>query len=305
MLISQLGNAKDVIGRLLAVNGLEKRKTKQSVEALVSAMNEDGHYGVRRGAATALRRIGTDRAFQSLVSSWSNQKDARVRQTVVQQITRFYRPAAKTALLKVADSESNPAIASEAIKGLGKYQDGDSLAAIKRALRHESFGNRVALAAVAALGDYADPDQAKDLLKMLDDRHKDFSNRGFGRALRTLGSLARELDDRDDVREFLNDIASDPNSQVRGSAIDALGNLGDRRVAAMLKSLSDDEQSDRVSSAAKSALQKLSAEERLVPKEVEELRRQLAELRDSQTKLEEQLIEMKKVQSAKKEKANP
>ena len=70
MLLAQLENPTDVIGRLQAIEGLARRKTHRSVEALTAALQHDPFYGVRATAAKSAV-IGTDQAFEGLLASRS------------------------------------------------------------------------------------------------------------------------------------------------------------------------------------------------------------------------------------------
>lgn len=304
MLMAQLQNSDDIIGRLLAVKGLQTRRTQKSVNALKKVLNEDGHHGVRRSAATALRTIGTDNAFEAILDS-REQSDARVRNSVVGAIGRFYRPEAMKALVEVVEKETNPDIVSSAIRSLGKFQDDESIAVIRRSLRHESFGNRVALSAVSALGDHADSSEIPELLDVLESRRDELSNRGYGRALGTLAKLGRTLGDdensqkiRGRVRKFLHKEAGDSDSPIRAAAITAIGEFGDSGSVPMLKSLTDENRKDGVGKAARAALESVTAKKDFVPKEVNEMRSQIAELKRSQEKLRDELKELREKKAA-------
>ena len=120
MLIRQLEDDEDVIGRLYAVRDLTARRTNAAVAALQKALGNDPFYGVRIEAASGLRKIGNDDAYQALSES-VEQSDARVRRAVVDQIGKFYRTETRDLLCELLDVEKNPAIVSAAVRSLGKF----------------------------------------------------------------------------------------------------------------------------------------------------------------------------------------
>ncbi len=83
MLLEDLKQLDDMIGRLLACKQLASRKTQEVTNALRKVMLEDPFFGVRRFAADALDRIKTAESQLALQESWNQQSDARVRSRVV------------------------------------------------------------------------------------------------------------------------------------------------------------------------------------------------------------------------------
>ncbi len=261
---------------------------------MIAALQHDPFYGVRVTAARALRRIGTDEAFEGLLAS-RDQEDARVRLAVVENLGRFYREETGQALQAIVKSEVNPAIAAAALSSLAKFQTPEVAKLIRHSLRSESFGNDVAVAAINALRKQADSANTDELLAVIRDRKKDFSQRGMAAALETLATLAHGLDNKDAVREYLHDIVADSQSPARSAAISALGTLGDEKSLALLEDLSEDRE-DRVARIAKQAAESIEKQRVFVPSEVVEVRGLLRELKQSQARLEEQLAELKAMQ---------
>ncbi len=293
MLLAQLENPTDVIGRLQAIEGLARRKTHRSVEALTAALQHDPFYGVRATAAKALQKIGTDEAFEGLLASRS-QDDARVRLAVVENLGRFYREEAGQTMQSIVVSESNPAIAAAALGSLAKYQTPDAAKLIRQSLRSESFGNDLATAAIVALRKQADSAHTAELLEVLRDRQSDFSRGSMAVGLDTLARLAHGMENKDAVREYLQGLVADSQSPLRTAAISALGTLGDPKSLALLQDLSDDRE-DRVARVAKQAAETLEKERTFVPSEVVEVRQLLRELKQSQIQLEKQLDELRAI----------
>ena len=292
MLEKQLANVDDVVGRLLAARALGKKDTKKAIAALRRALNSDAFYGVRIAAAKALPKIGSDAAYEALASS-RQQTDARVRQAVVENLGKFYRPEALKQLFDVVDNEANPAIVATAIRALSKYPAHEVSGRLEAALQRESFGNEIASAAVNALGDTGDVAMRGKLLRMVKADRQKFSDRDYAEALQVLAKLWRDADDKQPARVMLETSLRDPARRVRSGAIQALGELGDPQVVAALESFAEREGTGRDATAAREAVKKLQNEAPFVPREVRELRKLVAELRKEQQEFSKELETLK------------
>src|SRR5205823_1391704 len=109
LLYAQLADPEDVIGRLQAIEQLAERRDRESIAKLKGVLNDDPFFGVRVEAARALRTIHNDESLDVLLTS-TEQKDARVRRQVGQDIAGFYRDKAYEASLKTIEREKNPDI---------------------------------------------------------------------------------------------------------------------------------------------------------------------------------------------------
>lgn len=292
MLAAQLENQDDVIGRLRAVEGLAKRDTHQSVAALKTALNQDPFYGVRIAASSALQKIGSDESFEALAASL-DQEDARVRLQVVQDLGRFFRDEAREKAIAVIEAEHNPAVAAEAVKTLARHQGPESRRIILEALRSTSFRNELADAAVQAIRMTRDASYRRPLLKALERREAEFTSRGFSAGLETLAQISREIEDQDDVREFLTEQVFHSKRTVRVAAIRALGTLGDPKSAAVLETFAGDERNTQEANAAKRALESLQEKTPAAPAELVEVRNALTELRQESDKLRRTVDDLK------------
>jgi aminopeptidase N len=119
MLDAQLQDEADVLGRVIAIDTLSKRRDKDAVAKLKQALNNDKFYGVRVDAARALRTIHSDDARDALLAS-TKQTDARVRRQVLEGITAFYHESAFKAQTAVLREEKNPDIQALTIGQLGR-----------------------------------------------------------------------------------------------------------------------------------------------------------------------------------------
>lgn len=298
MLYAQLGNESDVIGRLLAVDALKEEKDKKTIARLKKALNADPFYGVRRSASSALREMHSDEAFEAMAESM-DQCDARVRQRVVEDIGRFYRPETLALMEKVLATEKNPAILAEAIGPLGRYHGRQTRQALVKYLQSTSYQNELANAAISAIRRLDDSTFISDLMATLQEDERLFTSWRFGSALDALAHIARNEDDRTQVREFLLRYVNQPRPSIQGGAILALGTLGDPKAIPVVETFRGEEPHDRIERYAERAMEKLREKKLLVPEEIVELRQTVDELKKETEKLKEDLEDLKKQVEAK------
>jgi len=297
MLYAQLENQLDVVGRLRAIDDLEKKKDKQTIGKLKDALNNDPFHGVRRSAGAALAHVHTDEAFTALTES-RDQSDARVRLAVVELIGDFYRDESFAVSRDVLADEKNPAILAVAIRNLGRYHAPETRHLVSEYLKSTSYRNELAEAAIRAIGQLDDPSYIGELTAMLEDAGPSTEWR-FGSGLTTLGRIARNEDDRTAVREFLAGFVNHPNDYIAGSALTALGTLGDPQAIPIVETFQGTEPRNSKQRRAQRALEALREKKLLVPEEITELRKVVDELKDETKKLKEELEEMKKRDDAK------
>jgi aminopeptidase N len=300
MLYAQLENADDVIGRLRAVDALEKKNDKKTTKRLKKSLNQDAIHAVRIKAAQALEEIHTNEAFDALAAS-TDQSDARVRLAVVTQIGKFYRSEGLELLKDVLSSEKNPEILYQAIQSLGQYHGKETRKLLVRYLKSKSYRNQLADAAISAIRASADSYFINDLIKALKGRQELFTSSGFSSGLSTLARLASKEDNKTEVRKFLLGYVNHPRRTIQAGAIRALGTLGDPKAAAVIETFTGDDGRDYIQRTAKRALEELSKEKELVPKEILELRETVDELKKSNEKVKEELEDIKKRLDAKKD----
>lgn len=309
LLLAQLANPDDVIGRLLAVEILSGRRDRESVARLKQALNEDPFHGVRLEAANALRTIHSDEALEALLAS-TTQADARVRRQVREALRGFYRERVLASAREALPAERNPDIVAELVRTFGPYPDPSTQELLLAKLRSDSFRNGVADAAIAAMRAQDDPAFVAPLLETLRTREAAFTTGDFAQALGTLAHLARHEDDKTPVREFLVSQTGSRKRSVGTAAIRALGTLGDPRALAAVETFTTAAKDSPERRAAEDAAGKLRAARKPVDefralrdevlgfqKENRELRREFETLKK---KLEEQAAADKDKPKAKK-----
>ena len=233
MVYAELADATDVIGRLLAIEQLAGKPSREAVEKLQHALNTDSCFGARIESAKALRAIHSAPALDALLAS-TNQADARVREQVFAAIAGFYDPKARAAEAAMLARERNPDMQSIAIRDSGAYPQMDR-AVVTQYLDSTSYRNELAGAAISAIRAQDDPAWIEPLRQNLQQREADYPSRAFARGLNTVAYIARDEPNRSRVEEFLLHYTNSKQQPVRLGAIKALGVLGDPRALAALE----------------------------------------------------------------------
>ena len=299
MLYAQLANEQDVIGQFLALQALESHDDQTTIDRIKTQLNQAAFYGTRLAAANALEEVHNDRAYEALVASLE-QPDERVRERVLVNLGEFYRDQSRRILLEQVDGESNPVVVTSCIRSLGRYHHPDVDRLLIGSLDRSSFQNRIAEAAVAAMGKRADPSFVAPLQQALTERHAEFTASGLGSALRTLGRLAGQLDEKDAIRDFLVGFVNDPRGRVQAGAIGGLGGLADPQAIAIVETFESTGRR-QVDRAARNALEALRKETPIVAQEVIDMRKRVTDLAEANKKLAERLDDLEQRLGAKEE----
>ncbi len=297
---ADLKNEADMIGRVLACEGLAKQRTSSAVAALRNAVQNDSFYGVREAAARALREMRTEEATAALVASVS-QADARVRRAVVEELGQCYDDAARAKLIAIAgDADESALVAAAAIESLGRTSGEDASRAIRAALAGRSFHNDRVRAAFLAIRDTNDAAWGPELMDAIAAHETDVDSRDLTEGFLTLAQISQRGRRRDAAYDFLAAYLESPREPVRLAAVEALGELHDPRVRTLLGPYATAGRDDRMARAAKAALKVLDDRGEFVPDEIGELRREVRELREAQEKLKGQLKTLESKDSAEK-----
>jgi len=292
MLDAQLDDNSDVMGRLLAVEQLGSRQDKESIGKLKKVLGSDSFYGVRVEAARALRSIHTEDALAALLGSCS-QTDARVRRTVIENLGGFYDPKACDSGFKVVREEKNPDIVTTALRDLGGYARPELNEVLLKSLKSDSFRNRVADSAIAAMRLQDDTAYIQPLLETLRTREEAFTSYGFSQGLDTLAYLDRHEDKKEAVRQFLMQQLANPKRTVQIGAINALGTLGDPKAIAALEKFAQATADSPQRGAAQRAVASLRADRKPVD-DFKNLRQEVLDLQKANRDLRKEMDDLKK-----------
>lgn len=292
MLYAQLSDPSDMIGRIFAIEQIEKRKDKTAVEKLQNALNLDSFWGVRREAAQALQHMHTDEARAALLAS-TDQSDGRVRRAVVDAIGSFFRSDTPATLAKITENETNPDIQNEALQALAAYPVDEVKDTLIARLRSSSYKDVVANTAISAMRAQQSPVYLDALFSALRDREAELPSRVFNNGLNTLATLAHDEKDKAPFRNFLVAHVNNPKRSVQLAAIRALGTLGDPEAIAALQTFTNAGKETPQRPVAEAAIKQIRAE-KPQSAEVNNLRNEVLKLQKANTELKEDFDDLRK-----------
>lgn len=293
MLVRQLTDDEDVIGRLMAIDEIAKRQDREAIDLLKARLQKDKFYAVRTGASQALRRIHTEEALQALLDS-RDQSDARVRRQVMDDIGGFYRDSARDAALAAFEKEKNPMIIGSILRSLGGYSDPKIKEILLRSIETPSYKNMIADAAVAAMRSQDDPEYIEPILSALNtEKRGAWRSSDVAEALSAVAYLARNESDKARVREFLLSQLESDKQRVRVGAINALAKLGDPKATAPLEKFLSAARENRERSAAQAAVTALR-DPRPAADERKDLRQEVLDLQKANKQLQADLESIRK-----------
>jgi|GEM_PF-429122 len=231
---------------------VEKLWTKGDVEGLIKALGYEKNPHVREHAASALGKIGDERAVEPLIKRLAD-GDRGVQWSAKSALGNMGNSTVEPLIEALKDE--NEGVRRGATSALGKIGDERAVEPLIEALKDEN--EEVRGGAALALGKFGDERAVEPLIEALKDENKDVRNS----ATLVLGEIGDES-----VVEPLIEALKDENEKVRGGAASALGNasaLGkiddERAVELLIEALKDE--SEGYSSDVIEALSKIGGEE--------------------------------------------
>jgi aminopeptidase N len=235
----------DIIGRMLAVEQLGKKKDDATVKQLTEIASGDPHYAIRVEAVEALQQMSND-AARTALAGLTTQPDERVRKAVADALGGIFHPDAHAALVKMVAAEQNPLIVSSIINSFAAWPQEDLVPFLKR----PSYHNMIAAAAIRTLSRQNRQDAVPAIIAAV--KAGGFPARELGTALTAIGSLARGSKD-ETIEPFLRGYLSFPHRVVRIAAANALGDLGDLRAVPVLNAVASQKSNPAATAAADAA----------------------------------------------------
>lgn len=302
MLYSQLEAKDDMIGRMLAADGLSDKTDDQSIAKLKHCLNNDPFFAVRIKASEALRKIHTDESLDALISG-IDQPDARARVYVVKDIGKFFQPKAFSALLKQLKVDRNSAVISSAIFAIGVYNKPEAKEVLLKFLDSDSYKSRLAGAAIYAMRTQADTSFVQPIEETLKKKRSEFSVSTIGTALDAVAYLSRNEKNRESARNYIAEYLHDKKVSVQSSAIRALGTLEDPAAIPLLEAFSHSSKTSPQQSSAEQAIESIRSSNRSFDN-LRELREQITDLQKAQREMKKEMEDAKKRAKAAAEEPN-
>ena len=295
LLVAQVKDETDVIGRIIAFDQLSKSRDKETVDLIAERLRKDPFYGVRIEAADALGKIRNDEALQALIAS-AEQPDARVRQKISIETAGWFDEVAAKFAHRVLEEEKNPDIRHHAARTLGVYPGEKHREALLAALKSDSYQEVLADGAIDAIRARRDAGVLDALIAELENVDNQFSTPAFNNGIRTIATLARDLDNgkqKDRAYHFLVKHASSPRQRIQLAAIQALGTMRDDRAEALLSNFASGTNDASETTAATRALEQLRAN-RTTGSELQSLRTEILDLKKQNDEFRKSFDDLKK-----------
>ncbi len=255
MLIHQLNNDPEVMGRVQAAQTLGKLGGLDAVDALEQAVNSTFFRGVSMEAATALGAIATPAARDALLRC-AKHSLPQVRRAVVSALGNFKHEAVAELLAGIitGGKETSSFVLADAAVALGKTKSDQAFAALEAALKMTSWQEVVRVGALNGLAELGDA-RAADLAIEHAAAGRAWSARPA--AIAALGKLAKKAPRALEALHNLADSEETEQFTLRMSLIGALGEAKSSESRQVLNRMSRTATDGRVKRAITETLSKL------------------------------------------------
>jgi aminopeptidase N len=286
MLRRALAEAPSARGRALAAEALASRDDPKSIEALGEALRDHRlFWGARAAAAQALGNIKSPEAFAHLKGVLRT-RQPKVRRAVVQALGGFKSNEAAELLVRAARDDESLLVAAAACRALGATRQSSAFEALVGLLDRPSWAEVLRAGAISGLAALRD-ERAVEVLR---------ERTRYGvptRARRAAIAALAQLSTARKTRELLEDLLDESDPHLRVEVADALGEIADPKARAALRRQLERDLDGRVRRRIREVLRDLGGrgrrEMRRLREELEDLRRQHADVRARLGKLEDRL----------------
>ena len=226
----QLLHDADVMGRLRAAIDLKAQRTQAAARALSESVKSEAFWGVRVEATKALSAFGIAASRAGLLEAVKD-KDARVRREAIKGLAAFKDEKLADLFITTIKNDQSYLTIAESAKALGQTGSDRAFDALVEATRQESWQGTVRAGAVAGLAALKDARAIDIGLK--------YATPGNPAAVRVaaIDLLTQVGKGNDKAYELFVSALKDPTLQIRFSAVQALGLLGDARAIPALEAL--------------------------------------------------------------------
>ena len=257
MLLYQLKNDDDVVGRIDAAKELAKLGTPEAVAALKQAVLKDAFWAVQAEAARALGGMRTETARDALLDCL-NVKHPKARRGVVQALGQFRYDEKAAAVLEAMlhKGDASYYVEGAAAHALGQTRTPRAFEVLSKvAMKKESLNDVIRANALTGMTELKDE---RVLPIAIEWTRMGNSNPVRGVATSVLGRLG-QLSDRakSDAYDRLVDLLQDDWLRVRLNAIAALAELKEPKAVAELERTRTRDLDGRVIRFAREAIRRL------------------------------------------------
>jgi aminopeptidase N len=239
----QLNNDADILGRVWAVNQLQKRvastATSESEKALITteltgALGRDKFWGVRVEAATALAGLNADAARDALIAA-TKDADARVRARAVSSLAGLKDAALPALYVKLLDDPSYAVIKAAAL-ALGAARSPAAYDSLLKLINASSWRDNIRVSALNGLTELKDKRSLPLGLKYAE---RGNNSQVRSAAIRLLGKVGGENPEAfAAVANTANKAFASGDSTLATATGEALVSLGDPKGLEVLEQIS-------------------------------------------------------------------
>jgi aminopeptidase N len=296
LLLHQLQNDPDVMGRIEAAKALAKLGTLEAVDALKRTVLEDPFWGVQAEAAKALGKVRSKAALDALAEALKV-RHPKARRGVVRGLGEFRDEAAADALLPVLKRDKSYYVEAEAGRSLGKTRSPRAFDALEKALEKDSHNEVIRYMAFEGLAELKDERAVPVCLEWTSYGRPPRAREGAVLALGKLGeSLGPASPAGRQVFDRLVALLDDPWLRVRLQAVLALQDMGDAKAVPHLEAIAARDLDGRIVRRAREAARDLregrqrGEEVRGLREDLDKLQQDNRDLRDRLDRLETRVV---------------
>jgi aminopeptidase N len=233
--IFQLQHATDAVDRIEAIEGLRWHTSDDRVpRALIAAAFEDQFWAVRQDAAWMLGEIRQQGISDSLIILYGD-RDSRVRKAVVSALGNFRGEPVITLLQHAFAKDTSYTVQAATLRSLVRVDSVHARNYIDEGLQKYSQDEIIRIAALQSLASRTDDDIINVLAIQTHPGHPARSR------IKAIQLLAAGWKDREDVRQILTRLLSDPSYHIRQVVVRILGDIGDLRILDQLRAFAEQE----------------------------------------------------------------
>ena len=253
-LVYQLQNDPDLVGRIWAVDQLEKEKGDGVVNAIVKALKDDKFWGVRAECAAALGKFKDKDSQQALIASLSD-KDPRVETNAINSLANFKNADVAKLVKDKFEHDKNYYVKAAAVTSFANVDSAQALPVVEQALNMNSYRQVIRNAALEAL-------IKLDSVKAYDYAVK-FSSYGQPESIRirAILTMMQHNVNKEKTLKLLSEYANDPYWIAKLIAVDGLGRVGDKSVIPLLKKIEKENTNFRIVEGARRSIKMIEKRE--------------------------------------------
>lgn len=223
LLKTQLTDAKDCVGRILAARELCLTGYRPNIEAVVAAYDKEPFWGVRVEMAKVLGETKTRAGVAALPQLVQNEEDPRALERVILAVRGLREPEILQALLDRAKDDLPPRALRALYDVLGGFHEDAPIKLLIEASQTEGFHGYAQSGALLGLGQVNPKHEHKRLCKST--KPGNIAFRARASAVAALGRIGLQTDRKKVRRRIVNTLCDrlrDPNDRVQLAAARAL-----------------------------------------------------------------------------------